>query len=156
VPHFATVLTSTAATAPADRDRVQALAAALGSVDTGRHPVVPVHGDFYEGQLLAADGQVTGLIDVDTAGRGHRIDEWATLLAHLSVLALHMARPGPVRRYGAALLAATEAVHPREQLRPRIAAAVLGLATGPFRVQQDRWAEHTRARIGLAEQWLAR
>ncbi|GAA1287619.1 hypothetical protein GCM10009609_62560 [Pseudonocardia aurantiaca] len=154
VRHFATVLALTAVTAPEDRDRLGALEAALIGVEPGKHPVVPVHGDFHEGQLLARAGTVTGLLDVDTAGRGHRIDEWATLLAHLSVLALHVPRPGPVRRYGAALLAAAEQAHPSEQVRPRIAAAVLGLATGPFRVQQDRWAAHTRARLALAERWL--
>jgi hypothetical protein len=40
-----------------------------------------------------------------------------------------------------------------EQLRPRVAAVLVGLATGPFRVQQDRWPEGTVARLGLAEEW---
>jgi hypothetical protein len=154
VDHFTAVLALTALTAPEDRARLDALAAALAAADPGEHPTVPVHGDFYEGQLLAGARTVTGLLDVDTAGPGHRIDEWATLLAHLSVLALHVAGPGPVRRFGAALLAHAEARHPRAQLRPRIAAAVLGLATGPFRVQQRGWREHTRARLALAQQWL--
>jgi Phosphotransferase enzyme family len=154
VRHFAGVLALTAVTTREDRDRLDALEAALTATAPGTEPVVPVHGDFHEGQLLARAGTVTGLLDVDTAGRGHRIDEWATLLAHLSVLALHVPRPGALRRYGAALLDAVEQVHTRDRLRPRIAAAVLGLATGPFRVQQERWAEHTRARLRLAEHWL--
>ncbi|NMH98548.1 hypothetical protein [Pseudonocardia acidicola] len=29
---------------------------------------MPVHGDFYEAQLLVAGGAVTGLLDVDTTG----------------------------------------------------------------------------------------
>ena len=33
-------------------------------------PVVPVHGDFYESQLLVARGAVVGLLDVDTVGPG--------------------------------------------------------------------------------------
>jgi hypothetical protein len=153
--HFATVLALTAITDPEGGARLDALEAGLTGLDPGEHPTVPVHGDFYEAQLLADAGAVTGLLDVDTAGPGHRIDEWATLLAHLSVLALHAGRPAPVRRYGDALLARAEERHPQAQLRPRIAAAVLGLATGPFRVQQDRWPEHTRARLALAAQWLA-
>ena len=36
-----------------------------------------------------------------------------------------------------------------------LVAAVLGLATGPFRVQQARWQRHTQARLRLAEQWAA-
>jgi hypothetical protein len=36
-----------------------------------------------------------------------------------------------------------------------VAAAVLGLATGPFRVQQAGWRQHTQARLRLAEQWAA-
>jgi hypothetical protein len=151
VRHFADVI---ALTAPAHRAAVEELAAALESVDPGGHPTVPVHGDLHDGQILAVDRAVTGLLDVDTAGPGHRVDEWATLLAHLSVRALHDPRPGPALRYGADLLAHAEGGSDRRQLRARIAAAVLGLATGPFRVQQPGWGDHTRARLGLAAGWL--
>jgi aminoglycoside phosphotransferase len=155
VRHFTGVLALTAVTAAADRARLDALAAALADVDAAAYPHVPVHGDLHEGQVLTDGGTVTGLLDLDTAGPGQRIDDWATMLAHLSVLALHSTRPEPARRYGATLLAAAETRYPRVQLRSRIAAAVLGLATGPFRVQQDRWREHTHARLALTEQWLA-
>lgn len=151
IRHFADVLTSTALGAPAEHARVEALVARLAAADGDAHPEVPVHGDFYEGQLLATGERVTGLLDVDTAGRGHRIDEWATLLAHLSVLAQHGSPAA--RRYGSRVLAHVEERFDHHRLRPRIAAAVLGLATGPFRVQQNRWPEHTRARLRLAEQW---
>lgn len=33
--------------------------------------------------------------------------------------------------------------------------ALLGLATGPFRIQHPRWPEHTVARLELAKKWLA-
>ena len=147
VGHFADVL---ALTLPAERARVEDLAASLAAVDGGGQPIVPVHGDFYEAQLLSDEGAVTGLLDLDTAGPGHRIDEWATLLAHLSVIAPHLE---PARGYGATVLAHAERRFPRSQLRPRITAAVLGLATGPFRVQQADWERHTRARLDLAERW---
>ena len=146
VRHFADVLALTAVT---DRARLDALVARLAAVDPGEHPDVPVHGDFYEGQLLADGRMITGLLDVDTAGSGHRIDEWATLLAHLSVLDRASAN-----RYGAALLGHAERRFPREHLRPRIAAAVVGLATGPYRVQQPGWAGHTARRLAQAQQWL--
>jgi hypothetical protein len=150
VRYFADVLGLTAVTAPGSRARarLEELASALAAADPGEHAAVPVHGDFYEAQLLVEGGAVTGLLDVDTAGRGFRIDEWATLLAHLCVLG------APARCYGSALLAHAEHRWPRGQLRPRIAAAVLGLATGPFRVQQPHWEEHTERRLALAERWL--
>ena len=140
--HFGGVLAATTGVRP------DALLDRLAAAPRGEHPLVPVHGDFYEAQLLAEDGAVTGLLDVDTAGGGHRADEWATLLAHLSVL------PGGARRWGADLLAHAERRVPRAELRPRIAAVVLGLATGPFRVQQTGWADLTARRVALAAQWL--
>jgi hypothetical protein len=39
-------------------------------------------------------------------------------------------------------------------LRRRVAAVVLGLATGPFRVQRDNWPSATLQRIEMAERWL--
>lgn len=151
VPHFTAVLAATAVTGEAERARLDALAVTLEQADPGSHPDVAVHGDFYDGQLLCSEQRITGVVDVDTAGPGHRIDEWATFLAHLSVLALH----GTVaaRHYGARVLAHAEERFARSELRPRVAAAVLGLATGPFRVQQAGWAQHTQARLQLAERW---
>lgn len=152
VPHFAAVLAATTA-GEIDRERLDALAAALAGAGRAPQPDVAVHGDFYDGQLLCTGGRVTGLVDVDTAGPGHRIDEWATLLAHLSVRALH--GTDAARRYGTRVLAHAEERFDRLELRQRVAAAVLGLATGPFRVQQAGWARHTRARLRLAERWAA-
>jgi hypothetical protein len=150
VRHFADVLALTAVTEPAARARLDDLVARLEQTEAGSHPEVPVHGDFYEGQLHADAGVVTGLLDVDTAGSGHRIDDWATLLGHLSVLG----RPA-ARRYAAALLAHAEPRFVRHELRSRIAAAVLGLATGPYRVQHPGWPTDTAGRLALARQWLA-
>jgi phosphotransferase family enzyme len=154
VRHFADVLALTAVTAPDDRAALDALVGALADADPDDQGTVPVHGDLHDGQLLADGGAVTGLLDVDTAGPGHRVDEWATLLAHLSVRALHDPRAGRAGAYGARLLAHAEDRSHRGRLRPRIAAAVLGLATGPFRVQQPGWAARTRARLDLAARWL--
>ncbi|MHA6796615.1 hypothetical protein ACVGVM_24345 [Pseudonocardia bannensis] len=148
VPHFAAVL---GLTVPGLRPRVDRLAADLRAADPGEHPVGPVHGNFYESQLLVDDGTITGLLDVDTCGRGTRIDEWATLVAHLAVLAGDRARD-----HGAAVLAFAEARWPRRELSVRVAAALLALATGPFRVQQHAWAAHTERRVEQAQDWLAR
>jgi hypothetical protein len=150
VPDHATVL---AMVADGLGPRLAALTAVLAAVDPGEHPAVPVHGDFYESQLLVDDGRVVGLLDVDTAGRGHRIDDWATLLAHLALLELILPGPTTVARYRAELERHVLRRWPAEQLRPRVAAVLVGLATGPFRVQQARWPEGTAARIALAEEW---
>jgi hypothetical protein len=74
---------------------------------------------------------VTGLLDVDTAGPGHRIDDWATLLAHLTVLDTPASRD-----WARSVLRHVEGRFEPEKLRPRVASAVLGLATGPFRTQR--------------------
>ena len=149
--HYADVV---AGCLPDERARLDELLGRYACTEAGEHPTVAVHGDFYEGQILVERGRVSGLLDVDTAGSGHRIDEWATMLAHLSVLGLLHPKARRIRRYGADMLANVETRYPTAQLRPRISAAVLGLATGPFRVQLQRWPEQTRRRIALAEQWL--
>lgn len=113
----------------------------------------PVHGDFHDGQLLVADGGLSALIDVDTAGPGERADEWATLLGHLSVSGLQNPR---ARYYGTAVLAHAERQTDPADLHLRTAAVVLGLATGPFRAQRPSWRERTAARIELAQQWISR
>jgi hypothetical protein len=143
-----------AATVPGTADLVAEVLGRLRAADRHEHPVVPVHGDLYESQLLVREGRITGLLDVDTAGAGHRIDDHANLVAHLSVLGLVSDRPRPIKRYGAAVLAASEARFDRTDLRARVAAAVLGLTTGPFRVLEPHWQQATVRRLELALGWL--
>ena len=49
-------------------------------------PVVATHGDFHEGQLtvtrVGEGWRPSGLLDVDTVGPGHRVDDLACLVAH--------------------------------------------------------------------------
>lgn len=118
-------------------------------------PVVPVHGDFYEAQLMVAGGQVTGLLDIDTAGMGYRIDDWATLIGHLAASG-EWAAPvvrARTREFARRVLAVAEREANPADLRMRTAAVILGLATGPFRVQTSGWPQETRRRITLAERW---
>ncbi|NLV55761.1 MAG: phosphotransferase [Acidimicrobiales bacterium] len=149
--HHATVI---AATVPAVSDRVDEILDAIRPERGDPGPVVPVHGDLYEAQVLCHAGRVTGLLDVDTAGAGRRIDDLANFCAHLSVLALDSDRSKLVKRYGAAVLAEAERDHDRSELRRRIAAAVLSLSTGPFRVLEPGWSARTRRRLDLAAEWL--
>lgn len=149
--HYAGVIAAAdAALAP----RALAVAAAVDH-SAPQSPDVAVHGDFYESQLLVAGGVVTGLLDIDTAGRGERLDDAACLLAHLSVLTqIHPHRAAAVERLGTALLERFAAELDGAALARRAAAVVLSLATGPHRVQEPRWRTKTADRLALAERWL--
>lgn len=117
-------------------------------------PVVPVHGDFYEAQLLVDGGRVTGLLDVDTFGPGRRIEDLATMVGHLAVMAIGSPRRGTIERYASRLLEHFDREVDPATLRAGIAGIALGLATGPFRVLDHDWHRHTEARVDLAERWL--
>lgn len=142
-----------AAVLPVCADRLAALADQLG--EEASQPVVTVHGDWYENQVLvAADGTPTGLLDVDGAGPGAHVDDLATMAGHL--LTLSVTGTARAHAYAEDLLKVFAQVVDPAQLRRRTAAVVVGLATGPFRVQQRGWQDATRARLDMAEDVLAR
>ncbi|BBX19521.1 phosphotransferase [Mycolicibacterium duvalii] len=153
VDDAAAVLRLTACGTPGLLGTLRRLHDELRSAATPLHAVVPTHGDFYEGQLLAVDGRVTGLLDVDTVGPGERADDWATLIGHLSVAGPAVPR---ARHYMDQMLRfACRRVEPAA-LRHRVAAVVFGLATGPFRTCHPRWPQLTARRLELARTWLHR
>lgn len=143
--------------APELADRTRYLAVGLESHEAraAREPVVAVHGDYYEAQLLVDGGRVTGLLDVDTYGAGRRVDDLATMIGHLSVLALGSSRRTVIERYASRLLDGFDRTVDPALLRAAVAGVVLGLATGSFRVLEPSWRAHTERRVTLAEQWLA-
>src|SRR5690606_33768404 len=118
-------------------------------------PVVAVHGDYYEAQLLVDGGDITGLLDVDTYGPGRRVDDLATMIGHLVVLAIGQPNQAQIEKYAARLLDGFDQVVDPALLRADVAAVILGLATGSFRVLEEHWRHHTEARIEVAEAWLA-
>jgi hypothetical protein len=120
----------------------------------GASPLVPVHGDYYETQVTVLDGRLAGMLDIDTMGLGHRVDDHANAIAHLAVWGPSSPRPGEVNAYANAMLAVATAADDPATLRMHVAAAIVGLATGPFRVQSPRWPEETRARLALATRWV--
>jgi hypothetical protein len=59
-----------------------------------------------------------------------------------------------VEDYAGGLLRIWDRMVDPTDLRRRVAAVVLGLATGPFRVQRDNWPSGTMQRIEMAERWV--
>lgn len=116
--------------------------------------LVPVHGDFHEAQILADGDRPIGLIDVDTFGWGRPGDDAATMLGHLHLLAPGCRVPSQVLDFARGLNQHWDARLDPVDLRLRTAAVVLGLATGPFRVNRPSWHPETMERIEVAEQWV--
>lgn len=136
--------------------RVDALAGELGAAEVLLdEPLVPSHGDLHEAQLMVEGGRITGLLDVDTFGPGRRLDDLATLIGHLATLAIGSPRRPAIERYAARRLEHFDRTADPARLRYAVAAVVLGLATGPFRVLEPGWRTATARRVALAERWLA-
>lgn len=151
---LATVVPAEAHRLGAILDRIDALEGA----EVEAPPPVTVHGDFHEAQLRVDDrGRITGVLDVDGATTGDRVEDLATMLGHLATLALGA---GDARRridaYARGLHEELARVVDPVALERRVAAAIVGLATGPFRVQQKSWRKETSRRIALAQQWVTR
>lgn len=140
------------AVAPDLTTRLESIVGEVAKVPSGS--AESVHGDFHSSQILVKGPEVVGLIDIDTVGVGDRADDLATLLGHVSTLALTSASRKAIERYGQELMAAFDQLTSPRDLRLRTAAVVLGFATGPFRVQHKRWPEETERRVVLAEQWI--
>jgi hypothetical protein len=137
---------------PEEEARLQRLVHEIGDDSSRRE--VPVHGDFHEAQILTAGRDLVGLIDVDTFGWGHAGDDEATMLAHLHLLAPGCHDPRAVIELARSLNRIWDSCCDPVRLRLKTAAHVLGLATGPFRVQSENWPAETRMRIDVAEQWV--
>lgn len=146
---------ATAATSalPEAADRIRALvehiSAALPMTDRG--PVVPTHGDFYEANLLMHGGEVSALLDVDSLGPGHRVDDLACFLGHLAVLPAVDARyihvPAAFQRFAAGFAATVDA----QALRVRTASVALSLVAGARDTRRQHWQAQAEHRLSCAE-----
>lgn len=122
-------------------------------VQTGAAPV-PVHGDFYETQLLVSGGRLVGLLDLDTAGAGDPHDDPACLLGHLSVLSQVKPERAPViDRFTARCLREFDRHWDPAALRAHAAAVVLSLAPGAHRTGRRGWRAVLEQRLDLAWNW---
>lgn len=114
-----------------------------------------IHGDLHEGQLLIDRGQIVGVLDIDDVGPGAPIDDRASLLAFLRFRAItvpkHRAR---ITQYADELRSESATSFPLADLDVHTAAVLLGLATGPFRIQQQGWETTVHAVLTQAAQHL--
>ncbi|WP_377640220.1 phosphotransferase [Oryzobacter terrae] len=117
-------------TGEAERARAVARAVLERSRRLDLGPVVPTHGDFHEGQLTVdRDGpgrpwRVAGLLDVDTVGPGHRVDDLACLVAYA------LAMGGPGERVARRWEAEARTLAAPDVLAVRTAGVLLSLAAG--------------------------
>lgn len=142
-------------------DAIPGVDRVLSAVSEGSAAPAPraqaVHGDLYEAQVFVDHDFALGLIDLDDLGPGDPALDAANLCAHLLVLAL--AVPAAAGRLVAYRRLVREAFMLRLDLRPaelawREALAALLLASGPFRVLDQRWPAEVGRRIRLAVRLL--
>lgn len=132
--HRLTGLAESAIAVGADRRRVQQLCAGIeAALRQPPGPLVPTHGDFHPANLFldAAAEHPSALIDADTVGPGHRVDDLATMLGHLFALPSFDAEgyagvPDFAERFHAACLPDTDP----DDLHARTAAVLLSLLPG--------------------------
>ncbi|MGH8911598.1 MAG: aminoglycoside phosphotransferase family protein [Acidimicrobiia bacterium] len=137
---------------PDRADTVDEFVEQLGEEDVDE--LAPVHGDFYEAQILVENGAVVGLIDIDTYGMGRRGDDPGVMLGHLALWQTMSSQPARVRHYAQSLLTMWDRMYDPVDIRRRAAATLFTLATGSCRVQAADWPGETVQRLALAHRWL--
>ncbi len=138
---------------PAQAARVRGMVAEC--VDL-KGPLVTVHGDFHDGQVLVQDGKVSGLLDVDGIGEGLLAHDAGRMIAYVESIAdIERADEASVMAYSQGLQAAFADHVDAETLARATAAAWIALATGPHRRQQADWERLTVVRLDHAERWLS-
>lgn len=137
-------------------DRIRALEALIlnGLPHTDRGPAVPTHGDFYEANLLMAGSTISCLLDVDSLGPGHRVDDLACFLGHLAVLpavdSRYVHAPAAFDRFARAF---AQTVDPAA-LRLRAASVTLSLVAGARDTRRAGWEVQAEHRLTCAEALL--
>lgn len=112
-----------------------------------------IHGDLHDGQVIVCDGKIVGVLDVDDAGPGRPADDRANLLARLLYRA-HTSPSSPSPRlveHIDELAVSSGDRFDLDELAVRTAAALVGLATGPFRLQSPEWRSTIGRLLDAAE-----
>lgn len=140
---------------PAEAARLARFLEALG--DDPDEPLITIHGDFHEVQVLVDRDGVCGLLDLDDVGPGQRVDDLAMMAARFWSFAPFERRGRErVAQYALDLLDTFGEVVDPEDLHQRVAGVLLARATSPFRSQTFTWQRDARRAIELAERWLDR
>lgn len=155
--HYASAATAAIPERRADIDQLCADIAELCELgDFG--PTVPTHGDFYEANVFIdpQTGYVSGVLDVDGVGPGHRVNDWACLLGHLSVLPslspkAYGQTPALLSDWRSAISAHVDPV----ALAASAAGVVLSLVSGARRSKKKDWRQEAYARLDVARAWIA-
>lgn len=141
---------------PRRTDRVRRVERTIldGLPHTERGPVVPTHGDFYEANVLMRGDAVSCLLDVDSLGPGHRVDDLACFLGHVAVLpavdARYVHAPAALARFARAFSAVVDP----EALRLRSASVALSLVAGARDAHRADWQHQAEHRLACAEALL--
>jgi hypothetical protein len=153
---------------PAERNRLAELASRFSDAEVraATRAGVVVHGDVHEAQLVVHGDEITGLLDVDDVGPGDPLDDMGTVLGHLRSRACtaeisiaaggsEPARlPDAINAYADDLRTGFAEDTDAAELDVVTAAVMIGLATGPFRVQQPDWEDKVAAQLAVAEELL--
>ena len=143
---------------PSEGDRLARIGDRLREASEPSRPRdLLVHGDLHEAQLVVDGDRIVGMLDVDDVGAGDPLEDVATLVGHLLSRATTAERDGAhIREYAEQLRVGLTAGDDPRTVDHAIAATLVGLATGPFRVQQDDWERTTRDHLDLIERLLDR
>ncbi len=121
-----------------------------------RGPLVPVHGDFYDGNILMRGGRISAILDLDSLGPGHRVDDLACFLGHLAVLpsisGKNLPAAAALERFGGVFERTVDPV----ALWARAGAVALTLVAGARVAGSDAWVPAAEARLRVAEELLDR
>ncbi len=110
-----------------------------------------IHGDLHEAQLIVRDSAIVGVLDIDDAGPGAAIDDRANVIARL-LFRTTLDRTGrpELLHYADRIRSASLTRFDPAQLDLHTSAALVGLATGPFRVQGPNWRAEVTALVERA------
>ncbi len=143
---------------PRLKGKIRALAEALAEgISREPSPMRPIHGDFYEDQVLIGDGTAT-ILDLDEAASGDPAADLGLFVAHLEKDAMlgcsdrEAVLPAAdyllegYRDYGVDM--------DPERVRLYTAVGLFRLAPHPFRTREPEWPELTREILDRAEKLL--
>ena len=142
---------------PEERSRLEQLGATMSAAldVSDRRQRRVIHGDLLEGQILIDSGRVAGLLDIDDVGPGDPIDDIVVPVGHLRYRAsLGPKNSGRIEDLADDLLKEFASDFDRADLAMGTAAVLIGIATGPFRLQHPDWHKSVGRVLDLVERTL--